>query len=135
MNCQFPEMEFVTTTRGGRTLIHEGYKHVLNRQGHDERIFWKFAKSHCCSGALTTINDEIVSIRASEHKHPPNHAEMIACKTIKSMKQTVKVGWLGIPSFSLECVLHVHQLALVKKVHSNVYNVLMCFSKNKLIQK
>ena len=77
-------------TRGRRALIHEGYKYVLNRRGRDERIFWRCAKSHCCSGALTTINDDIVSSRASEHNHPSNDAEMIACKAMESMKQAVK---------------------------------------------
>ena len=97
-NCQLPEMEFVTTTRGGRALIYEGYKYVLNRRGRDERIFWRCAKSRCCSGALTTINDEIVSSRASEHNHPPNEAEMIACKAVESMKQAVKEKINPVPA-------------------------------------
>ena len=80
----------IIPTRGGRALIHEGYKYVLNRRGRDERIFWRCGKSCCCSGALTTINDDIVSSRASEHNHPPNDAEMIPCKAIESMKQAVK---------------------------------------------
>ena len=96
-------MEFVTTIRGGQALIHEGYKYVLNRQGHDDRIFWRCAKSRCCSGALNTINDEIVSSTASEHNHPPNDAGMIACKAVESMKQAafvplrfVRLAWQGI---------------------------------------
>ena len=92
-------MEFVTTIRGGQALIHEGYKYVLNRRGHDDRIFWRCAKSHCCN----TINDEIVSSTASEHNHPPNDAGMIACKAVESMKQAafvplrfVRLAWQGI---------------------------------------
>ena len=97
-------MEFVTTTRGGRPLIHEGYNYVLNSRGRDERIFWRCGKSCCCSGALTTINYEIVSSRASEHNHPSNDAEMIACKAIASMKQAVKDKIDPVPA------LYQHQL-------------------------
>ena len=28
-------MEFVTTTRGGRSLIHQGYRYILNRKTAD----------------------------------------------------------------------------------------------------
>ena len=95
-------MEFVTTTRGGRALIYEGYKYVLNRRGRDDRIFWRCGKSRSCSGALTTIENEIVSSRAHEHNHPPNEAEMIACKAVEGMKQAVKEKIDPVPAIYQE---------------------------------
>ena len=46
-------MEFVTTTRGARSLIFEGYRYIINRRGRDDRIFWRCAISRSCSGGLT----------------------------------------------------------------------------------
>ena len=95
-------MEFVTTTRGGRALIYERYKYVLNRRGRDDRVFWRCGKSRSCSGALTTIEDEIVSSRAHEHNHPSNEAEMIACKAVEGMKQAVKEKIDPVPAIYQE---------------------------------
>ena len=33
------EMEFLLTKKGGRALIFEGHKYVVNRRGRDGRIF------------------------------------------------------------------------------------------------
>ena len=35
-------MEFVTTTRGARSLIYGGYKYVINLRGRDDRIFRRY---------------------------------------------------------------------------------------------
>ena len=79
-------MEFVTTTRGARSLIYEGYKYVINRRGRDDRIFWRCAETRSCSGGLTSINSEIVSSRANEHSHPPDEAEVTAYKAVDKIK-------------------------------------------------
>ena len=83
-------MEFVTTIRGARSLIFEGYKYIINRRGRNDIIFWRCAISRSCSGGLTTINNEIASSRAGEHSHPPDGAEMIACKAVEMMKTKIK---------------------------------------------
>ena len=62
-------MEFVTTQRGARSLIYEGHKYLINRRGRDDQIFWRYANSRQCEGAVTTKEDEIVSSRADEHNH------------------------------------------------------------------
>ena len=72
-------MKFVNMTRKGLSLIYDGYKYVLNRRGRNDRMFWRCAKNRSCNGGLTTMNDEIVS---SEHKHPPDEAEMTASKAV-----------------------------------------------------
>ena len=74
------DMEFVTTIRGARSLILEGYRYIINGRGRDDRIFWRCAISRSCSGGFTTIKNEIVSSRAGEHSHPPDGSEMIAYK-------------------------------------------------------
>ena len=62
-------MEFVTTQRGARSLIYEGHKYLINWRGRDGQIFWRYANSRQCEGAVTTKEDEIVSSRADEHNH------------------------------------------------------------------
>ena len=91
-------MEFVTTTRGARSLIFEGYRYVINRRGRNDSIFWRCAKSRSCSGSLKTIKREIVSSRVGEHTHPPDEAEMTACKTVEMMKKRVKETIDPIPA-------------------------------------
>ena len=91
-------MEFVTTTIGARSLIFEDYRYVINRSGRNDSIFWRCAKSRSCSGSLTTIKSEIISSRAGEHTHPPNGAEMTACKTVEMMKTRVKESLDPIPA-------------------------------------
>ena len=76
-------MKFVDITRKGLSLIYDGYKYVLNRRSRNDRMFWRCAKNQSCNGGLTTMNDEIVSGRASEHKHPPDEAEMTASKAVE----------------------------------------------------
>ena len=46
-------MEFVTTTRGARSLIYEGHRYIINSRGRIDRIFWRCAISRSCSGGLT----------------------------------------------------------------------------------
>ena len=73
-------MKFVTTTRGARSLIYEGYKYVIYRRVRNDRIFWRCLKSRSCSGGLTSINSEIASSRANEHSYPADEAEVTASK-------------------------------------------------------
>ena len=60
--------------RGARALLYKGYKYAINRQGRDDRIFWRCAKSCTCSGSLRTMDDQIVS-KKNIHNHPPDEAE------------------------------------------------------------
>ncbi len=78
-------MEYITTKRGARAVVHAGHKYVLNRRGRDGRTFWRCGQSHSCSGSLSTRNDEIVS-QKDTHNHPPNFAEIEVEKVVCAMK-------------------------------------------------
>ena len=56
--------------------------YVVNRRGRAGRIFWRCAKRRSCSGRVTTLDDAVVSNRAT-HNHPIDTAEIKAQK-IKS---------------------------------------------------
>ena len=63
------------TKRGARTLVYRGHRYVVNRRGHDGRIFWRCGKSRSCSGSITTLDDRIVSQR-EDHNHAPDEGEI-----------------------------------------------------------
>ena len=75
-------MEFISTTRGGRSLIYEGFRYHENRIDRDGRIFWRCNNSRSCGGALTTLNGEIISTRVDQHNHPSNEAEIVDLKCL-----------------------------------------------------
>ena len=79
-------MEFISTTRGGRSLLYEGFRYIVNRRGRDGRILWICYSSRSCGGALTTLNGEIISTRADQHNHPANEAEIVALKCLDKKK-------------------------------------------------
>ena len=126
-------MEFVTTTRGARSLIFEGYRYVINRRGRNDSIFWRCAKSRSCRGSLTTIKGEIVSSRASEHTHPPDGAEMTACKAVEIMKTKVKETIDPIPAVYQQQLVEVSasqnldqvaaKLATLYSMKSSLYRI------------
>ena len=61
-------MEFVTTTRGGRSLIHQGYRYTLNRRTADGQIYWRCADRSCPGRAVTDVHDQLVSCNEN-HSH------------------------------------------------------------------
>ena len=68
-------MEYITTKTGGRALIYQGHRYVINRRGQDGRIFWRCAVSRPCSGSVTTILNVILS-QQYIHSHRPDVAEI-----------------------------------------------------------
>ena len=96
-SCKTVIMEFISTKRNGRALLYQGYKYVINRRGWDGRIFWRWGQSIPCSGAMTTLEDEIVS-QWDIYNHPPDEAELQAEKIVNKLKIAVKESIRPIPS-------------------------------------
>ena len=109
-------MVFVTTTRGARSLIYEGYKYVINRRGRDDRILWRCAKSRSCSGGLTSINSEIVSSRANEHSHPPDEAEVTAYKAVDKIKTKTMESIDPVPAIYQQQLAEVSAIQNINQV-------------------
>ena len=79
-------MEFVNTKRGARALVCDGYKYVINRRGHDGRIFWRCGRSRGCSGSVCTLDDEILS-RNDIHNHSSDEGELEAEKVVDTIRK------------------------------------------------
>ena len=103
-------MEYITTKRGGRALIYQGHcghRYVINRRGRDGRIFWRCGVSRLCSGAVTTMLNEILSQR-DIHNHPPDVAEIEAEKIVCRLKAAVKESIRSVPTIYHE---HIQAIA------------------------
>ena len=100
-------MEFISTNRGARALVYEGYKYQINRRGLDGRIFWRCSKSRTCSGTLTTLNGEIISNRADQHSHPADDSEISACKTLETIKTTIRESIDPVPSIYQRSMIEI----------------------------
>ena len=53
-------MEFVTTSRGTRALVYEGYIYIIHRRDRDGRIFWRCGKNRSCGGSITSLDGTIL---------------------------------------------------------------------------
>ena len=79
------KMEFVTNSRGGRKLLHEGHAYVINRTS-QTYTYWRCEKRKQCNASLKTKNDIIEGL-VTEHSHPPSTARLIAIKTVDAIKK------------------------------------------------
>ena len=82
-------MEYSTTKRGKLALIYQVQRYVKNRRGRDGRIFWRCGVSMLCSGAVTTMSNEILSQR-DIHNHLSDIAEIEAEKIVCRLRVAVK---------------------------------------------
>ncbi len=82
---QLSEMEFITTTRGARSLLHEGYMYTLNRRTADGHTYWRCHDRSCPGRAVTDSNDQLVSCN-DKHSHPPQPAE----RAVEIVKEKMK---------------------------------------------
>ena len=76
-------MEIISSNKGGKKLIYEGFAYVVNRRK-EERIYWRCEKRALCSASIT-YND-LIEKNSNNHSHPPDEARMIALKVIANMK-------------------------------------------------
>ncbi len=63
---QWSEMEFVTATRGARSLLHEGYKYTLNRRTADGHTYWR-CHDRSCPGRMAFESAEAGRKNSSKH--------------------------------------------------------------------
>ena len=54
-------MEFVTTTRGIRSLIHQGYRYTLNRRTANGQIYWRCTDRSCPGRAVTDVHAQLAA--------------------------------------------------------------------------
>ena len=59
---QLSAMEFVTTTRGARSLLHEGYKYTLNQRTADGHTYWRCHDRSCPGSCLLLLSFVIVLV-------------------------------------------------------------------------
>ena len=100
-NVAYTEMEFLLTKKGGRSLIFEGHRYVVNRRGRDGRIFWRCGRSRTCRGTVTTLEDDVISQR-NKHNHPPDEAEQEAAKIVAKMRKAAETTVHPIPAIYQE---------------------------------
>lgn len=64
------DTHFIRGNRGGRVLIHEGYRYQLNKRS-DDRTYWRCWREDCRATliASNTVEDVPVILRNSEHTH------------------------------------------------------------------
>ena len=68
-------IEFTTTKRGARSLLHDGYQYTINRRTADGQTYWRCFDRTCGGRAVTDINDCLVSAN-NNHNHPPDVVEV-----------------------------------------------------------
>lgn len=90
------EMEFITTTRGACSLLHEGYKYTLNRRTTDGQTYWRCHDRSCSGRAVTDSNDQLVSCN-NQHSHPPQPAERAAEVVKEKMKKRAREETTPVP--------------------------------------
>ncbi len=78
-------MEFVTTERGARKLLYEGYAYTVSNK-HGATIYWRCEKRFECGVSLKTIND-VIQGYSPKHSHPPSESRNAALKVVHEIKQ------------------------------------------------
>ena len=89
-------MEFVTTTRGARSLIHQGYRYTLNRRTADGQIYWRCADRSCPGRAVTDVYDQLVSCNEN-HSHLSKVTETVVELIKDKMKKRPREETMPIP--------------------------------------
>ena len=84
-------MEFVTTQRGARSLIHEGHNYLINRKGRDGCNFLEMCpKQTMQRNTDYQRGNNYIYSRSDEHNQPPDDAEIVASMAVEKMKQQVQ---------------------------------------------
>jgi len=59
-------MEFVTTQKGGKMLLYEGFKYTVNRNGKDNKVYWR-CHIRKCPGRAVSDGEQFVSSTTHDH--------------------------------------------------------------------
>ena len=78
-------MDFITTKRGVRSLIHEGHRYTLNRRTADGQTYWRCIDRNCPGRAITDVNDQLV-YRNDKHSHLHKPIE----RSVEMLKEKMK---------------------------------------------
>ena len=65
-------MEFISTSKGGRRLLLNGYGYVLDKT-RGTNSYWRH-----CKVRITTVNDVMTDDPTEKHCHPSNPAKVSA---------------------------------------------------------
>ena len=85
---------FVETSKGRRSIVHEGYIYQKIREN-GERSWWR-CKDHTCKGKLRLENGQVTAT-TGEHFHPPSQAQASANIIISSMKKRAQEESVPLP--------------------------------------
>ena len=111
-------MEFTTTKRGGRVLLYEGHRYVINRRGRDERIFWRCSNREC-TGSLTTLKDNTITTQ-KDHNHPGDQAAIEVEKIVVELKEAAKETVRPIPTLYHEKIQRIAVMPNKEEVSSKM---------------
>ena len=89
-------MEFVTTTRGARSLLHQGYRYTLNQRTTHGQIYWRCADRSCPGRTVTDVHDQLVSCNEN-HSHLPKVTETVVELVKDKMKKRAREETTPIP--------------------------------------
>ena len=85
---------FVETSKGRRSIVHEGYIYQKIREN-GERSWWR-CKDRTCKGKLRLENGQVTAT-TGEHFHPPSQAQTSANIVISSMKRRAREESVPLP--------------------------------------
>ena len=85
---------FVETSKGRRSIVHEGYIYQKIREN-GERSWWR-CKDRTCKGKLRLENGQVTAT-TGEHFHPPSQAQTSANIVISSMKRKAREESVPLP--------------------------------------
>ncbi|XP_069973499.1 uncharacterized protein [Penaeus vannamei] len=88
-----PAMELLTTSRGGRKLLYEGYAYTKQRT-HESTVRWECSrkKTAMCRGSLITDADVSRVQAVSDHTHAADAVAMTALKVRREIMDTAEVS-------------------------------------------
>ena len=80
-------MEFVTTERGGRKLLFEGFCYVKQKELSGRKVCWEceLRRKHECKAKLHIVGERVVW-QTNEHTHAPNAARVEMLNVRATMK-------------------------------------------------
>ena len=70
-------MEFISTPKGGRRLLLNGYGYVLDKT-RVTNSYWRCELRKQCKVRITTVNDVMTDDPTEKHCHPSNPAKVSA---------------------------------------------------------
>ena len=83
--------EFMTTSRGGRYLILDGYRFTVNRKL-AKKTFWRCTEKRICAATVVTNTetDEIENRSKAQHHHEAHHTQITMGKKLLQLREAMK---------------------------------------------